>query len=191
MIATHQGEHIVNSLFGQIPLFGDAADVRVPLPEGLDDWSLAHAREHLRERVENGIKCPCCGQFAKVYRRKLNSGMAASLLWLVKTFEKTQTWVEVQKKAPRYVMANREMGKLVHWGLVELQENLDDPKRKTIGLWRPTGTGVDFIYGRLVVPCRVYLYDNTVVGFDSKRIGIREALETKNNKFDYDELMRS
>jgi hypothetical protein len=49
---------------------------------------------------------------------------------------------------------------------------------------------MDFAYDRISVPMRVYLYDNHVVGFEEKQIRIRDALKTKENKFDYEELMR-
>jgi hypothetical protein len=42
--------------------------------------TLAEAQDWLRERLPDGAKCPCCTQFAKVYRRKINSAMAWQLI---------------------------------------------------------------------------------------------------------------
>ena len=46
--------------------------------------TIKEAKEHLRNNFEEGIDCPCCGQFVKLYKRKLNSGMAATLIRIVK-----------------------------------------------------------------------------------------------------------
>ena len=47
-----------------------------------DGETLGGARDWLRDRVEKGAKCPCCGQFAKVYRRTITSGMARALFMI-------------------------------------------------------------------------------------------------------------
>jgi hypothetical protein len=158
----------------------------LPLPKVKPGMTLGEARTLLAEQAVEGVECPCCGQFAKVYRRKLNSGMARSLIWLVKEFLETKDGVEVQKQAPRQVMANREMGKLVHFGLAVIKGHDGDSKKKTSGLWRPTDKGIDFVFDRVRVPRRVYLYDNKAVGSDDEMTSIREAL---GDKFDYGELM--
>jgi hypothetical protein len=175
--------------FRGYPLSEDVVEDSIPIPGGLGTWLLSTVREVFRKMLMgDGTYCPCCGRFSKVYRRKLNSGMAAGLIWLVRAFEVSSDWIEPQKDAPRYVLNNREMGKLVHWGLAELKPNDDDSSRKTTGLWRPTRRGIDFVYNRCIVPARVYLYLNMILGFDSKMISIQTAL---GNKFDYEELMRS
>lgn len=178
------------SSFRGFPLSSDVVADSIPIPSGLGNWALERVRDVFRKLLmgDKGTYCPCCGQYCKVYRRKLNSGMAAGLIWLVRAFEVSHDWVEPQKTAPRYVLNNREMGKLVHWGLAELKANEDDTSRKTTGLWRPTRWGIDFVYGRCTVPSRVFLYLNTILGFDSEMITIQGAL---GRKFDYDELMRS
>lgn len=47
-----------------------------------DSMPLSDARATLRTLVDVGHQCPCCRQFSKVYRRRLNAGMAASLVKL-------------------------------------------------------------------------------------------------------------
>jgi len=137
----------------------------------------------LETKLEDGARCPCCQQYAKVYRRSLNSGMAASLIWLCREFMFGQVqvagaYVDIGK-APAYVLRSREWGKLAHWKLAETKPN-------TSGMWRPTKEGGMFVRGTLEVPKHVYLYDNKVLGFSQDRIGIVDALR---NKFDYRELM--
>ena len=45
-----------------------------------DSDSLGTAREWLRSQAKDGARCPCCRQYVKVYRRKLNSSMSRALM---------------------------------------------------------------------------------------------------------------
>jgi len=42
--------------------------------------SLEYSRSWVAQNAREGVVCPCCGQYAKVYRRKLNSSMAYVLI---------------------------------------------------------------------------------------------------------------
>lgn len=48
--------------------------------------TLEQAKQLLRDAVKIGeaIECPCCKQMVKIYKRKLNSGMAKALLLIYK-----------------------------------------------------------------------------------------------------------
>lgn len=153
--------------------------------------TLGWAREHVRDRLDEGVRCPCCGQMCKLYRRKLNSGMAATLCWLVSRHAQIpgETWTHVQKVAPRHVVRSNEIGKLVHWGLVQQRPSDDRTEAgltRTSGLWRPTAMGVEFARGRILVPARVHLYDNRIHGWSAEQVSIHDAL---GSRFDYAELM--
>lgn len=150
--------------------------------------TLKNARRELHAQLDEGVICPCCGRLAKAYRRKLNSGMAKSLIWLVGEYRRTHDWVDIQKVAPRYVLASREIGKLLHWEFVELKPNDDDEtgKRKTSGMWRPTELGIKFVFRELRVPSHVRLYDNVIIRFEGDKIDIVQAL---GSHFNYRLLM--
>lgn len=148
--------------------------------------SLETAIAHVFSNRNEGVECPCCGQFAKIYRRALNSQMACWLIWLVREAERAPEgpgWVDVKRSPVR----GGDYAKLVHWGLIEQCPNDNDAKR-TSGLWRPTDHGVAFALGRVQVPSHVYIYANKVEGFANKFIGIEDALGAR---FDYAELMRN
>lgn len=149
------------------------------------ELSLADARLHVVREIEIGCSCPACGQLSRVYMRKLNAGMAASLCWLVRTAGPGLSWVHVNKDAPKWVVRSRELAKLAHWGLLVDKKN-KDTKKRTSGLWKPTLTGVDFAYDRIEIPKYVYLYDNTVMGISPETVVIQDAL---GDKFDYGDLM--
>lgn len=156
--------------------------------------TLTHARKWLFDTVEDGAKCPCCQQLAKLYKRNLNSGMARSLVWLVRQSNANKVnglspagWVYLGKEAPAWLLRTKELATTRHWGLVELKpRDPEDTARRTSGIWRPTEKGVDFVHCRLRVPKRVHLYDNIQCGWSEEHVSVVEALGTK---FDYASLM--
>jgi hypothetical protein len=151
--------------------------------------TLSDARRDLLANLDDGVECECCGQYSKRYRRKLNSGMARVLVWLVRECSKLNGgWVNVAESAPTFVRRSNEVSRLVWWGLVEERPNDEDPTRRSSGIWRPTRRGIAFANGNASVQERVVLYNNRCEGFEGDLITIRDAL---GSKFDYDELMRA
>jgi hypothetical protein len=77
----------------------------------------------LRQMAEEGAKkCKCCGGNIRVYKRKLNSGMARLLCWFVAN--RMGDWTHINK-IPAEIDRGHEIGRLSYWGLVERQENFD------------------------------------------------------------------
>lgn len=141
---------------------------------------LRAARRFVEENAGDGVNCPCCGRLVKEYRRKLNAGMAATLVWLVGEWERTgRAYVDVQRQAPARILRSREIGKLRHFGLVAQKEGAS-------ALWMPTVRGVDFVRGKNRLLSHVILRDNVFQQFDGALISIEEAL---GEKFDFNELM--
>jgi hypothetical protein len=143
--------------------------------------TLEEAKQWLRERVEEGAHCPCCGQFAKVYRRRLNSGMARSLITMYR--RGGHDWMHIPTTIPA---KSREEGKLAYWQLVEeSDEPRDDGGRA--GWWRVTDKGTAFIYRHIRVPKYALVYDATLLGLDgSETVNIQDCL---GDRFDLSELM--
>jgi hypothetical protein len=140
----------------------------------LDDYvTLGEARQWLRDRVAKGAECPCCTQYAKIYRRKLNSGMAISLIRMYRAGG--TGWVDVTIEIPA---RHREEGKLRYWDLVE--------PGTTRGVWKVTPKGEEFVKEEIKVPSHVDIYDDKMLRLVGDPIGIRDAL---GSKFDYEELM--
>ena len=149
--------------------------------------SLSRARAMVDDRLEEGVECPCCGQFCKLYKRKLNSGMAAGLVWLTREYLRSGEWINIPETGPRFLLrTGGQFSVLEHWGLIEQQAS-DDGAKRTSGMWRPTDKGVDFATKKVRVPSHVHLYDNTVRGWSDRSLDVVEAL---GSKFDYAELMK-
>lgn len=145
-----------------------------------DSMLLGDAREWLRNKLDKGAPCPCCGQRAQQYRRKLNSGMARSLIAMYAI--DAHGWIHV----PTQIGArSREEGKLAYWGLVEESAAPRDDGGRA-GWWRLTDRGRRFVLKQLTVPSYALVYNNKVRGFDGPFVDISQTLGAK---FSYDELM--
>jgi hypothetical protein len=132
---------------------------------------LTSAKRWVLDNRDDGVRCPCCGQFAKVYRRKLDSSMARALIVMWRNGG--QDW-----QRTRGIDNSGNIAKLGLWGLVEADDR---------GTWRVTDDGVDFIMGKIEMAHRMVLYDGAVLDVDdSSYVDIHQAL---GDKFDYDELM--
>ncbi len=142
-----------------------------------DETTLGEARDWLRERAPKGEKCPCCRQYVRVYRRKLNSGMAR---WLIRFH--LQTWASKNWHHATHI-TERAMGeeysKLAHWKLLE-----HHPER--VGYWRLTDLGTRFALNEQRVQSHAVIYDNRCIRLDGDPVSIVTAL---GRKFNYNELM--
>ena len=49
---------------------------------GTNEKTLEQAKDWLRERINDGARCPCCEQYARAYKRKLSGGMVRTLIAL-------------------------------------------------------------------------------------------------------------
>lgn len=158
-------------------------------PSRMGDYTLREAKQWLERNKEEGVTCPCCGQFAKVYTRKLNSGMAASLIWLVKRFHITNDWIDVPATGPIWVQRSRELAKLEHWKLVECKTEPSKRGARTSGLWRPTGEGIHFAAEEVSLPKYARIYDGMFLSHPDRGLTtIRDAL---GDHFNYDDLWRN
>lgn len=149
--------------------------------------SLEYAREKLMESLDDGARCPCCGKFARRYRRKFNSTMAKSLIWLVATSRNSDgDWVDVPKAAPRAIVRSNQLPTVRWWGMAERPDNEDNPDLKHSGLWRPTEKGIAFVRLEIKVPSTAVTYDGAVEALNGDPINLLDAL---GEKFSYADIM--
>ena len=147
---------------------------------------LAELRAIWRRAIEDeGGHCPCCDRWGKVYPRSLNETMARSMVWLAHHSQHGD-WVDVPRKAPRWLVRSNQLPTLRWWGLVERLAS-EDAAKKHSGLWRATSKGILFAQDRLRVPKKVYTYNAEVEGFSTETVSIRNCIES----FDYSAVMSS
>ncbi len=168
--------------------------------ESLFGMALWEARDRLQAQLDEGARCPCCEQYARRYRRKVNSAMARWLIALARIHEESeQSWVHVAAIAA--VVAGRSVrralelragpigtgdyAKTRHWGLAISQPN-EDPAKRDSGFWQLTARGSAFVGDRIEVPCYAVIYDNELQRLEGGSVSIRDAL---GRRFNYQELM--
>lgn len=145
-----------------------------------DGMTLGEARALLRTLVDDGARCPCCTQFAKVYRRKINSTNARSLITLWRA-----GGADTFLHAPSLPGDTHEISQMEWWGLIE-EEKVLRPDGGRAGWWKITPTGVAFVSDNLRLPKYALVYDGRCLGLRGDLTGIRDAL---GSRFDYRELM--
>lgn len=146
------------------------------------DGPLRHAQEQLRELVDEGTRCPCCTQMAKVYKRTIHAKMARDL---VRSYREVGTaWYHV----PSVITGHPgDLVKCRYWGLMqEDTEKRDDGGRA--GWWKITPTGEAFVLHQLAVPKYARLYDGRRLSLEGPNVTIVDCL---GKKFNYSELMAS
>jgi hypothetical protein len=143
--------------------------------------TLAEAKEWIKEQARaNGAHCPACTQFVKVYRRKLNSGMARSLIKMWRAAG--QEWQYIPETVGG---RSREEGKLAAWGLIEDSRHRREDGGKA-GVWRVTDLGAQFVRRAATVQKYALMFDARCLGLVGSQVSIVDVL---GDRFSYDELM--
>lgn len=159
-----------------------------------DHAPLSMAKQYVRNQISNGVECPCCGQYAKLYKRKLTSAMAIALLEIYKQNRKNNFeffHVENHFKNLKGLPASirGDFPKLRYWNLIEQQEGERDDGSNRNGFYRITGAGNAFIHDdQMKVFSHALIFNNKLEGFSENTVSFKECL---GNKFNYDELMNS
>ena len=145
------------------------------MSEVTGDMTLDQARVWLAERVNEGVRCPCCAQMAREYRRKLNQGMAAAL---VRMYMAHGTAWQLKTETLKGVgPAARDESLLRHWGLLEeSQVRREDGGRA--GWWRVTDKGEMFVLGHKSVNSHIVLYANEFRGYHGDLVTIYDCIDS-------------
>jgi len=150
-------------------------------------------RDNLFSNYADGCHCPVCGQYVKLYKRKLTSSMAFGLILINRYFKghPDEKWVHVQKyfKSIGDVRVSMDTVFLRHWGLLEKKIGEKDDGNPDNGYYGITEKGRQFLLGNIKVPKHLLIYNNEVKGFiDEIEIDIQNSL---GSKFNYNELMNT
>jgi hypothetical protein len=156
--------------------------------------TLAEAKATVEAGRDKGVECPCCGQFAKVYKRPLNATMAACLIGLVRAWEilGSDGYVPIRDVRPWRSKSDArvsggELAKLACWGLVTAKVHEGNEDKRCSGLWRPTTHGVQFVKGECAVQKYAHIYDGDVLEHTGMDWRIEDALGCP---FSYADVMR-
>lgn len=151
---------------------GISPEIPPEIPPAVTAW--------LRRRALNGgAHCPCCGQFSKVYNRRITSPMARGLIRQYREVGQNYAHVSLTKNE------THEFSQLSWWELIEEDNRVRDDGGRA-GWWRITDRGRQFVEDVLRVPKYARIYDGDVIDHEGDQVGIRDALGTR---FRYDVLM--
>lgn len=128
-----------------------------------------------------GINCPCCGRYAKVYKRPIDATTATLLIEAYRRFDLNTFHINelVHEKKPA-----TGFSVLRYWGLVEFSKNPDPFDKHTTGFWKVTERGKRWVKQEVKIPKYRLLFDNTVLGTEGPHIGLFEV-----PKFNKEELL--
>lgn len=160
-----------------------------------DDLTIKEARDAMRPKLMEGMKCLCCGQHTQMYKRTLTSSMAYGLIEVYKAHKGIMSaapyiHMESYFKALSGVPASirGDLPKLRFWGFIEPRSAFMDDGNPNDGYYKITEFGKLFVEGKLLAPKYVKIYNNQLYGNhdDVEEINIVQALK---NKFDYHKLI--
>ena len=154
--------------------------------------TLKEGKEFLRKNWKDGVECPCCTQYVKLWKYQIHSTMALVLIELYKMKEgefhhHDDTWRIAKAKYNLKAVHCGDFSKLALWGLIEPMPK--DPKvnKKATGYWRITEKGKLFVNNRTKVSKVLFVFNGQIWGEEGE-VSIVDSL---NKKFDYHELISS
>lgn len=127
---------------------------------------------------DGSSRCCLCGQKAGIHRRTIYATIATWLVWLVCQYEDAPGWKH-WSLAGSPLQRGGDIGKFVHWGLVE-------SRGPNSGDWRPTEQGIAFAHGEIAVPDHCIVYNNQVLLWSNTNASISASL---GRGFSFDETV--
>jgi hypothetical protein len=158
-----------------------------------DNSTIGEAKEHLVRHSKEGVGCPLCSRFVKIYPRTLNAGMCKSLILvyqLTKRLKPENGWLHIQREFTNNYKLNAtamDYIQLERWDLIEEMMELGDDKKKNVGYWRINKKGIDFIFKKISLPKKVYVLRNETLKFSENMVFITEV---SGKGFNYWEMMK-
>jgi len=150
--------------------------------------TIKEAKQHLRANFEKGVECPCCGQYVRQYKRKLNSGMVLFLIGLCRLSHREMPMffsIKEIMNEMNLTVTSLDYSVMKHFKLIT--PRISEGGKKDSGKWMITQEGLRFVlWPDHTIPKHVFLYNNKRQGVSDEKITIREAL---GEKFNYEELM--
>tara|TARA_R110000787_G_scaffold21864_3_gene64175 strand:- start:105 stop:566 length:462 start_codon:yes stop_codon:yes gene_type:complete len=144
--------------------------------------TIIEGKQYLRDNFKTGAVCPCCDKYVKAYKRKLNSGIARSMIIMYKlnAFWFDNKYIHVQNEFAKLKLRATTMDYAYaeKWGLI-----VDGDE---IGTWTLTKKGVDFVANKTFLPSYCLVYNGNVYSWSEDLISIETALT---DKFDYGDMM--
>ncbi len=165
-----------------------------------EEMTLKELREQLSEALKAGkmVRCACCEQPAKVYKRSINRTMAVALTLLSRytmpgqPFHLSSFLADPPGNLPTALKAGFQGGdvaKLKYWGMIEPASDEKRPDgSKRNGWYVVTPFGRAWARGEVFAQKYARTYNERVLSLEEPLVKISTALGTG---FNFDELMKA
>lgn len=147
----------------------------------MSEESLLSARTRLARNLDEGMRCPCCGQWAQRYKRRMGASIAVPLVRMYRNAARgaVNGWLDVRPMGLR----GGDYAKALYWNLIEAHPE------GSAGMFRLTDKGRAFVEGKETIPEYVVVYDGKPTGeVGPKLIDIKAAL---GKRFSRDALLKA
>jgi len=159
----------------------------------MTDMTIREARDAWDATIsDKGGDCPCCDRWGKVYRYKISEADAKALLWMCSHTDIDNTWIDMPRQAPRWVVATNSFTKLKWWGAIQrhpaVSSSEDGRDKKFTGMWRVTDLGLLFGERLTQLPKYAYVYNDRLKSLSDETCFISDCFK---EHFDYEEIMQA
>ncbi len=162
--------------------------------------TIQEGRDIVRDRIVEGIKCPCCDQLVKLRQRSISIAHVYFLsnLYDITIAEKMFDFNKLRENN-LYIHKDRaSQGKaktatdyniLKYWGLISPMPR--DSGEKSAGFWKLTAKGYEFLIGRIFVDKYKYTFDSRVYPPPGHRLAAQKTIEVSDvvKGFDWKETL--
>lgn len=143
--------------------------------------TIQQSREWLEENRHEGVSCPSCEQYVKVYKRTINGGMVRTLATMYQ-----KAGLEFVHVPSLRVDSNHEVSQLAWRGLVEEEKRIREDGGRA-GYWRVTVDGALWLKGVTSAPKYAIVYNNKVLELSEDETVRVNDVKMKN--FDLQEIL--
>lgn len=151
--------------------------------------TLSEAKKYLHDNVSQGVICPCCNRYNKMYTRKITSSMAYGLILIYNSVRTDKFHLEkLLKEIDCPPSIRGDLSKFVHWGVLQKYAGEKKDGNPSLGYYQITKIGVQFIFNEIKLPKYLMILNNEVIFEADEKITIRKAIQ---NKFYYNNLINS
>lgn len=137
-----------------------------------DTATIAQARDFVHEHRIEGVRCPCCGEMRRIYRRRVTRAQVLFLRDLVRESVRRHAGTSMGLVDVREIegqhMRGGDYAKLKHWGLAF-------PDAKDPGWWHLSAKGLTFLRGSTRIPKHLWIDGNEVVRESPEDVDVHDC----------------
>ncbi len=187
-----------------LSLRGKQAELKFPevKASGINlSLTIQEGRDIVRDRVVEGIKCPCCDQLVKLRQRSISIAHVYFLsnLFGITVADKMLKSPDLSRGQPYFIDQRRaKQGKaktstdyniLKYWGFTKPMPR--NPGEKSAGFWALTELGLDFLCKRVRADKYKYTFDSRVFPAPGHRLHAQSKILVSDivKGFDYEETL--